>query len=65
MRITCCYGCKDRVVGCHSTCEKYINEKAEKDNIKKKELKDTMIDQSLYHLTVNKFAAVSKSKKEV
>jgi len=27
--ITCCKGCKDRQVGCHSTCERYIREKNE------------------------------------
>ena len=25
--IRCCYGCEDRKVGCHSECERYINEK--------------------------------------
>ena len=29
-----CKGCLDRVVGCHATCEKYINEKAEAERIK-------------------------------
>lgn len=27
--ITCCLNCPDRVVGCHSTCQKYIGQKAE------------------------------------
>ena len=30
-RISCCYKCEDRKVGCHSICEKYINEQAEKE----------------------------------
>lgn len=29
MAIFTCKDCKDRTVGCHSTCKKYIKEKAE------------------------------------
>ena len=29
--ITCCYKCQDRVVGCHSNCEKYKAEKVDHD----------------------------------
>lgn len=29
-----CKDCTERVVGCHSNCEKYLNEKAEYDKIK-------------------------------
>lgn len=40
MRISCCYGCEDRKVGCHGTCEKYIEEckqwKEQKDFLKAK-----------------------------
>lgn len=25
MADNCCYGCEDRKVGCHATCEKYID----------------------------------------
>ena len=36
MTIRCCYGCKERKVGeqsvsCHSTCERYLAEKAKHD----------------------------------
>lgn len=36
-----CNGCKDRYVGCHSSCEKYIEDRAELDvrNAKEKQLK--------------------------
>lgn len=27
--ITCCMDCSERVLGCHSTCQKYIQEKEE------------------------------------
>ena len=26
-KITCCKDCKERYIGCHSKCEKYITEK--------------------------------------
>lgn len=29
-----CKGCTERHVGCHSTCEKYIAEKAENDRLR-------------------------------
>lgn len=28
-QITCCYKCEDRHPGCHSTCDKYIQQKKE------------------------------------
>lgn len=31
MTIRCCYGCKEREVGCHSTCERYLAEKEKLD----------------------------------
>lgn len=32
--IHCCKDCADRVVGCHATCEKYIEEKAENERLR-------------------------------
>lgn len=29
-----CYGCKERKLGCHSTCEKYLADKAASEAIK-------------------------------
>lgn len=29
-RISCCYHCEDRTAECHSTCERYKKEKAER-----------------------------------
>lgn len=31
MKIRCCYGCEERQIGCHGTCEKYLAEKASLD----------------------------------
>ena len=38
-----CFECKDRVVNCHSTCEKYLKWKQEYEQLKKN-----------YHKQVNK-----------
>lgn len=35
----CCKNCKDRHVGCHSKCERYLKEKEEHDKNKKAEAK--------------------------
>jgi len=34
-KINCCYGCEAREIGCHSSCEKYLTERAEMDAEKK------------------------------
>lgn len=33
---SCCKGCEDRYVGCHSKCERYIKQTEEWNEIKKK-----------------------------
>ncbi len=40
-----CKGCEDRVIGCHSVCERYITWKAERDEIKKELTKIAMQEQ--------------------
>ena len=40
-----CKGCEDRVIGCHSVCDKYITWKAEKDKLKKELTKIAMQEQ--------------------
>lgn len=34
--MACCKGCTNRKVGCHATCELYINETKERQELKKK-----------------------------
>lgn len=34
MKNSCCLGCEKRVLGCHSNCSIYINQKAAYDSIK-------------------------------
>ncbi len=40
-----CKGCNDRVVGCHSVCDRYITWKAQRDEIKKELTKIAMQEQ--------------------
>ena len=40
-----CKGCEDRVIGCHSVCDKYITWKAERDELKKELTKIAMQEQ--------------------
>lgn len=44
MEITCCKDCPDRHVGCHATCERYLEQKAtleeEADRVRKYKLVD-------------------------
>lgn len=35
--IQCCHNCPDRVVGCHSTCERYKEQKASWNKIRAEE----------------------------
>ena len=61
----CCRYCDDRVVGCHSTCEKYIEAKAKHDEINNRKREDIMITGTLNVLTAKKFSAIHSGKKEV
>lgn len=40
-----CKGCEDRVIGCHSVCDKYITWKAQRDELKKELTKIAMQEQ--------------------
>ena len=39
MTIKCCMNCKERSVGCHSVCEKYIAERKELDEYRAGKMK--------------------------
>ena len=34
--IKCCYNCKDRKVSCHTTCERYLDERSMHEEIMQK-----------------------------
>jgi hypothetical protein len=42
-KIDCCYECKNRTLGCHGNCEKYILQKAEYEQ-EQEEIRNRKID---------------------
>ena len=46
-RITCCFECPDRFPGCHGSCEKYIQQKAELDKRKEEARKKRDVEVGL------------------
>ena len=56
----CCHNCEDRVVGCHSTCKKYIEDKLKNDEIRKKEQNDRIIKRCLHDSKVNRIKSMRK-----
>ena len=46
-QITCCYKCKDRKIGCHSTCQTYIKRRKELDKLNEEKYKTQLDLQSL------------------
>lgn len=59
-----CYHCKDRHIGCHSNCERYLKEVEENEKIKKEKDKQAMIKSTLYECTGNRLRSISKSRNE-
>lgn len=57
--IQCCYQCADRIVGCHSICEKYAKVKAEAD-IRDKVIRDAKTEQTKIYDA--KIAAIKRVK---
>lgn len=53
-RYSCCYQCEDRKVGCHSICEKYISEHAEREARLVKVRKERALDLVDAERTLNK-----------
>lgn len=47
--IRCCKDCDDRVIGCHATCERYLGEKKEIEELKEKIKKDQLVDNFILH----------------
>lgn len=55
MRVGCCYGCKDRQVGCHGSCEAYLNQKAINDEARAKIRQENLVNATIIE---NKHKAV-------
>lgn len=49
MKITCCRGCEERFVGCHSICVDYQNQKKNLDEETKKIRKKKDFERGLYN----------------
>jgi hypothetical protein len=60
-KITCCLGCVDRNPGCHSVCEKYIQQRAELDESKAEDRKKHNIE---YGLNASLIAGIQKNAKK-
>lgn len=50
-KITCCYKCPDREIGCHSTCQDYIQQKKDYDECRTRERKERDLFGSYQHNT--------------
>ena len=61
MGITCCHNCQERQLGCHSTCKKYISEKAEDEKRKEKIRKAKSLENAL---DFGRYARDNKRKKK-
>ena len=53
-RYHCCYHCKDRVLGCHSSCETYQKEVAEANRINSKIANERAITNTINTLGSNR-----------
>lgn len=67
--ITCCKGCTDRVVGCHATCTRYLNDRERHLEDKKKysdfKRKESMVtDVAIRGVTQTKKSSSSNHLKE-
>lgn len=61
--ITSCYGCTDRQVGCHSTCERYLKDRKEQDEHTLAEFEGRMKQFAGGADLVLKKSAIKQSKK--
>jgi hypothetical protein len=61
-----CHGCEERAPGCHSTCEKYKDDRATLEQRKKQERLNKLADtyQQSFHNRVAAKDAKNKLKKE-
>lgn len=62
-RFSVCYHCKDRVVGCHATCEAYKKERKEADEHLAQQRAQKNITDTLYLNTGKRMKSESVRKK--
>lgn len=54
-RMTVCYNCTDRCIGCHATCSKYIEAKAEYNKLQEKVKKSRLINAGIVCTRINRY----------
>ena len=60
-----CYHCKDRHIGCHSSCEPYIQEKEELTKQRKAKTQDDLNTYTIRVNEKNRFYSNAKNKHKV
>lgn len=58
-----CKGCKDRHVGCHSECNKYIEAKRKNEEIRATQEKESVLNESIYVLKNNRMKSFRQGHK--
>lgn len=61
--ITCCRNCKNRSIGCHSTCEVYIQQAEEYHALKAKADKRKYVHGYLYQQRTERVIKANKRKR--
>lgn len=57
-----CYHCKDRKVGCHSTCEAYLKEKQENEKMRQEKIKEAKINDGIYNSASNRIKSLKRKR---
>lgn len=64
MIIKCCKDCKERQLGCHSTCEKYSKERWMKDKENDRLFREYDLPASTHHRNLMKYIYSNTKKKK-
>ena len=62
MIITACHRCTERHVGCHSTCDRYREQREELDRIRAEQHKDALISSAVIERVLKTIDHVSKRR---
>lgn len=64
MIIKCCKDCKERKLGCHSTCENYLKERGMKDKENDRLFREYDLPASTHHRNLMKYIYSNTKKKK-
>lgn len=59
-----CRGCTERKPGCHGSCEKYLAEKAEYDQLKQEERRKYEVEYGIIHQSIQAVEKATKRNKK-